>query len=136
MIKWSSHHEIMSRNSLFFSQCICQISIVLLNTKLLVHIYGLVDWYTWLTNNKNHCQDDTIFEERVPQREPKSHKLKFFSMDTQIYWLFMNDVQTTITQFRMLLRANTWPCRFRMKVSKSPIRINFIKISISNLHEG
>lgn len=136
MIKISSHHEIMLINMFCSLHSVRQVSFVLVGADLFIHIDGLINRYKWLADNKDNCEDYAVLQEWEPQRECKSHKFELLSMHTDVNGLFVNNIETAITQFRMLLRTLPRFSRLGMKVRKLPVRIDLIKTSISQFHKS
>lgn len=136
MIKVSSHHKIMLINMFCSLHSVRQVSFVLVGTDLFIHIDGLINRYKWFTDNKDDCEDYAVLQEWEPQREGKSHKFEILGMHTDVNGLFVNNIETAITQFRMLLRTLSRFSRFGMKVCKFPVRIDLIKTSISQFHRS
>ncbi len=55
-------------------------------------------------------------------------------MDGDRNRILMNDVETTITDFRIIICAYSWSGGLGVEVGEPPIGVDLIKISISNLH--
>ena len=55
-------------------------------------------------------------------------------MHSHIYRVLMDDIQATFAQLGSLICAYPWPCGFRVEVGKPPVWVDFVKISVSDLH--
>ena len=57
-------------------------------------------------------------------------------MHSHIHLVFVDDVQAAFAQFGSFISADAGFGGFGMEVSEPPIRIDFVKVSISDFHQS